>query len=193
MTELAPLWKFAEVNPLTPEFKALTPGVEVSFMPLETVWPGGRADFSRTRPWSNDSNYTQFRQGDILVPKITPTFEAGRSVIADIPTEVGLASTEVHVVRPKAGADARFITYGFQSLPFLDEGAHSLQGVGNLRRVTPRFVQDRQVLDVDGRMQALIADYLDRETGEIDSMISRLDALTTAVASLSATTPIFSP
>lgn len=177
MTKTVPVWQYAEVNPATPEFKTLYEGAEVSFMPLETIWPGGRADYSSTVAWSVKLSYSQFRQGDILVPKITPTFEAGRTIIAEIPTELGLASTEVHVVRPNDSADARFLQYCFQSLPFLDEGAHSLQGVGNLRRITPRFVQEHRVLDATIDLQHAIADYLDRETGETDAMIAKLDEL----------------
>lgn len=177
MTDLAPIWKYAEINPVTPEFKSLYEGAEVSFMPLEAVWPGARADYRNTLPWAPKLSYTQFRRGDILVPKITPTFEAGRTIIAEIPSELGLASTEVHVVRANDDSDPRFLQYCFQSLPFLDEGAHSLQGVGNLRRITPRFVQDHKVLDASLETQRAIADYLDRETGEIDAMIAKMDEL----------------
>ncbi|MFD5310112.1 restriction endonuclease subunit S [Streptomyces ardesiacus] len=177
MKAFAPLWKFAEVNPETPEFKSLADGTDVAFMPLEAIWPGANCDYSRTLPWSPKLSYTQFRRGDILVPKITPTFEAGRTIIADIPSVAGLASTEVHVVRANDGADPRFLKYTFQSQPFLDEGAHSLQGVGNLRRITPRFVQDYKVLDASRDDQALLSDYLDRETGEIEEIIGKLDDL----------------
>jgi len=177
MSEMAPVWKFGEVNPQTPEFKSLATGESVSFMPLETIWPGAKADYSRSIPWSPKASYTQFRKGDVLIPKITPTFEAGRTLIADIPSSVGLASTEVHVVRPLPTADPRFLQYCFQSSRFLDEGAHSLQGVGNLRRITPLFVQEHKVYDADLQTQRRIADYLDRETGEIDSMVDKLDEL----------------
>ena len=177
MTRTAPVWLYAEVNPATPEFKTLDDGTEVSFMPLEAVWPGGKGDYTNTLPWSSKQSYSQFRRGDILVPKITPTFEAGRTIIAEIPFALGLASTEVHVGRPNASSDPRFLQYCFQSLPFLDEGAHSLQGVGNLRRITPRFVQEHKVLDATLDTQRAIADYLDRETGEIDAMIAKMDEL----------------
>lgn len=177
MSSLVPLWKLGEVNPATPELQTLADGAEVTFMPLEAVWPGKRADYSRTIGWSKKLSYTSFRRGDVLIPKITPTFEAGRSIVATIPTDVGLATTEVHVVRPHEGNDARFLCYAAQSLPFLDEGAHSLQGVGNLRRITPRFVQEHQLLDASPSMQRAIADYLDRETGEIDAMLGKMDDL----------------
>ncbi|MFT4259507.1 hypothetical protein [Microbacterium sp.] len=165
------------VNPATTEFSQLDEGDSVAFMPLEAIWPGSKCDYSRTLPWSPNLSYVQFRRGDVLVPKITPTFEAGRTIVADIPSRVGLASTEVHVVRANEGADPRFLRYTFQSQPFLDEGANSLQGVGNLRRITPRFVQDYRVLDASAEVQAVLCDYLDRETGEIDAIIDRLDGL----------------
>ncbi|MDQ1138552.1 type I restriction enzyme S subunit [Microbacterium sp. SORGH_AS 1204] len=177
MTNYAPLWKLAEVNPATPEFQDLDEGESVGFMPLETIWPGGRADYSRSISWSKKLSYTTFRRGDVLVPKITPTFEAGRSIIAQIPTDLGVASTEVHIVRAQPGVDPRFVTYSLQSAPFLDEGAHSLQGVGNLRRITARFVQEHKLLDAPREMQRRIADYLDRETGEIDAMLAKMNEL----------------
>lgn len=178
MRETVPLWKHGAINPATPEFQTVSEGEKLTFVPLEAVWPGGRADFSRTISWSDKLSYTPFRRGDVLIPKITPTFEAGRSVVADIPTAIGLATTEVHVVRPRPEGDARYLCYIARSLPFLDEGAHSLQGVGNLRRITPRFVQEHRILDADPKKQTTIADYLDRETGEIDAMIAKLDELT---------------
>lgn len=177
MRSTAPLWKFGEVNPSSNTFKELAEGTVVSFMPLEAVWPGRRADYAGRLAWSSKQSYTQFSRGDILIPKITPTFEAGRTVIAEIDTEFGLASTEVHVVRARDNADVRYLQYCFQSQPFLDEGASALQGVGNLRRITPRFVQELRVLDVDRRAQQRIANYLDRETGEIDAMIAKMDEL----------------
>lgn len=177
MIETAPLWTYAEINPATPEFKLLGDGTQVPFMPLEAIWPGGRADYSHSLSWSSKQSYTQFRKGDILVPKITPTFEAGRAIVADIPSILGLASTEVHVVRPNCSADSRFLQYCFQSVPFLSEGACSLRGVGNLRRVTPYFVQNYKILRASLNTQRAIADYLDRETGEIDAMTAKMDLL----------------
>jgi restriction endonuclease S subunit len=177
MKDFAPVWKFAEVNPTTPEFKSLAEGAPVAFMPLEAIWPDDSCDYSRSLPWSPRLSYTQFRRGDILVPKITPTFEAGRTIIAEIPFVAGLASTEVHVVRARDNVDPRFLRYTFQSQPFLNEGAHSLQGVGNLRRITPRFVQEFRVLDVPSDGQAILSDYLDRETSEIGEIIGKLDDL----------------
>lgn len=183
MTSFVPVWKLGEVNPLTSEFRDVAEGTGLTFMPLEAVWPGGRADYTRAISWASNLSYTQFRRGDILIPKITPTFEAGRSIVVDSPTSVGLATTEVHVVRPNLNVDARYLCYAFQSRPFLDEGAHSLQGVGNLRRIAPRFVQEHRVMDASASEQREIVDYLDRETNQIDATLSRIDYLVDALQS----------
>lgn len=173
------LGRVAEVNPPVPEFsnEADSP---VTFVPLECVWPDGRADFTRTRPANEVSTgYTLFRRGDVLVPKITPTFESGRVAVANIPTKVGAGTTELHIVRPRSGVDARFLAYVLRSQPFLQDGATRLQGVGNLRRVPADFLAKFPVAISDPQQQRAIADYLDRETAQIDTLIEEQQRLTT--------------
>lgn len=173
-----PLKAFAEVNPTSDGFSAVENGSNVTFLPLETIWPAGGGDFSRVIEYKKKGmSYTPYTRGDVLVPKITPTFEAGRAMIANQGTDVGLASTEVHVVRALPNADARFLCYVLRSQPFLDEGAHNLQGVGNLRRISPQFLGDYPVIHTNLDTQRAIADYLDRETSEIDAMLDKLDGL----------------
>lgn len=113
----------------------------------------------------------------MLVPKITPTFEAGRVLVADITTDVGAGTTELHVVRPRADIDARFIAYLLRSQPFLQEGVTTLQGVGNLRRVPKDFLGTFAVAVESPDGQRAIADYLDHETAQIDRLIAKQEQL----------------
>lgn len=167
-----PLGKLVNVNPLTPEFLN-DRDAEVSFMPLAAVWPYGRADVSgRAIAAKVAGGYTLFRNGDVLVPKITPTFEAARAIVADLQTPLGAGTTELHVLRTLPGVDARFIAYVARSLPFLQEGATTLQGVGNLRRVPTDWLTKFPILVTDLEEQQVIADYLDRETQRIDELIA---------------------
>lgn len=171
------LGRLVQVNPSVPEFLD-DAGGDVTFMPLECVWPDGRADTTRRAIASAvASGYTQFRDGDILLPKITPTFEAGRVFPVSLETQVGAGTTELHVLRPSADVDARFIAYLCRSHPFLREGASALQGVGNLRRVPIDFIRKFVVLIDDVETQRAVADYLDRETTQIDTLISKQEAL----------------
>ena len=168
------LRRLAQVNPVTPEFATING--DVAFLPLEAVWPDGHRRYGETKP-AETTGYTQFRRGDILMPKITPTFEAGRVFVSDdLPTEVGLASTEVHAVRTLTG-EPRYLAYFLRSIPVLTEGHESLRGVGNLRRVTTEWVESLVVPVVDRGEQRRIADYLDRETATIDALIEKQNAL----------------
>lgn len=172
-----PLRRVAAINPPSPQFEAAGTDDVVTFMPLETVWSNGHADVSR-RAIKADvaTGYTRFDSGDILVPKVTPTFEAGRSCRPRIATSAGAASTEVHVVRG-VDVDADFLTYVFQSLPFLTEGATTLEGVGNLRRVPADWLAGYPIWRPSDGAQREIVSFLDQETAKIDALIAKQDAL----------------
>lgn len=167
---------YADVNPLTDEFKEMADGEEVAFLPLENIWAFGSADYSERRAWKkSDTSYTQFRRGDVLVPKVTPTVFHGRSMVTETETAVGLATSEVHVLRPKKRVDARWITYNVLSSQFLDQARGAVYGVGGLQRISAGYLGDYKVLETDYVSQQRIADYLDREIAEIDAAVADLD------------------
>jgi type I restriction enzyme S subunit len=164
----------AHVNPATPEFDAIDENVDVTFVPLEDVWPRPGWSPSRRRPRGEvSSGYTRFRDGDILVPKITPTFEAGRSVIADdLETPVAAGTTELHVVRSER-SDARYLNYCFQTKPFLNGGEAAMVGVAGQKRVPEMWLLDYEVPVDDLRLQREIADFLEAETVRINALIEK--------------------
>lgn len=160
----------AAINPATPEFDALPTDAEVLFLPLETVWSDDRADQTRRAPRSAVGvGYTRFRAGDTVCPKVTPTFQAGRSMRAE---SVGAGTTELHVLRPRPGVDPRWVTYAVRSKHFLDEGVTAFQGVAGLQRVPPEFVANFRVVDVSEEEQRRIADFLDDRIVRIDQIIA---------------------
>lgn len=165
----------AAVNPSTPEFDLLPDTADVPFLPLEAVWPGDRLDTTRRRhKEAVSTGYTRFREGDILVPKITPTFQADRTVIArGLEGHVGAGTTELHVVRVGPKADARYVRYLLSSKEFLDEGEASMIGVAGQKRVPDDRLRDLTVPIRDLHRQRAIADYLDAETARIDALIEK--------------------
>ena len=164
----------AALNPSTPEFDRLPRNVEVPFLPLEAIWPGERLDVTRHRPWAELSvGYTRFKEGDILVPKITPTFQSDRTVIArGLEGGIGAGTTELHIVRAGSGADTGYLRYLLSSKPFLDEGEASMIGVAGQKRVPDDCLRDLSVPVADVQQQRAIADYLDTETARIDALIN---------------------
>jgi type I restriction enzyme S subunit len=166
----------AQINPPTPRFDELAANAEVTFLPMEAVWPGPRLDTSRMRPKSSVAvGYTRFQTGDVLVPKITPTFEAARAVLVpDLPGRVGAGTTELHVLRPMRYLDARFLLYVANTRPFLKLGEAEMYGVAGQKRVPDEFLRDFYIDLLSLESQRRIADFLDAETARIDRLTMML-------------------
>lgn len=166
------LWHYAITNPLTPEFKDLPECANVDFLPLENVWAHGRADYSKQIAWDGGkSSYTQFRRGDILVPKVTPTVFHGRTMIAETESPIGLATSEVHTLRAHPNADPRWIVYNMLSSNFLDEARGQIYGVAGLQRISTQYLSTFKVPLTPLKKQREIADELDREFERMDALI----------------------
>ncbi|MGH2555837.1 MAG: restriction endonuclease subunit S [Actinomycetota bacterium] len=108
------------------------------------------------------------------MPKITPTFEASRSAMArGLRNGIACGTTELHVLRPRESLNTRFLFYLTHSRRFLAEGTGAMQGVAGQKRV-PEFVLAEHQIDVPSlKEQKRIADFLDRETARIDTLISQ--------------------
>lgn len=169
----------AAINPSKTEVAYLDPSTEVSFVPMEAVGEDASLDTSRLKPISEvSSGYTYFRDGDILIAKITPCFENGKATLArGLIGGFGFGSTEFHVVRPSASLDARFAFYMIRSNGFRDRGAASMYGAGGQKRVPTDFIADFPVALPPLPKQNAIADFLDRETGKIDALIAKQEEL----------------
>ena len=164
----------AEINPSVPGWEQIPNDRLLTFVPLEAVWPR-QIDFSRQRSKSETSTgYTRFMDGDVIVPKITPTFEAGRSTwVNGSPTDVLTGTTELHVVRTGPRLEPRYLDYVFSSNPFLQRGASQMVGVAGQKRISDEWLRNYRIPIVALQIQRRIADYLDTETARIDALISK--------------------
>ena len=164
----------ARVNPDTPEFESAADDTDVTFVPLEAVWSDG-VDVSRTRPRAEVAQgYTRFREGDIVVPKITPTFEADRSTIVQcLPQGFGVGTTELHVIRCGPNLDPRYLRYLVSSRHFLSGGEAEMTGVAGQKRVPDSWLRNFPVPSADLDTQRAIADFLDSETARLDALIAK--------------------
>src|SRR5437660_7037139 len=103
----------AELNPPASETRALPPATEVSFVPMEAVGEYGGLDLTRTKPLVDmDAGYTYFRDGDVVVAKITPCFENGKGAHADgLASGIAFGTTELHVLRATPALVDNFLFY----------------------------------------------------------------------------------
>lgn len=136
---------------------------------MEAVWPGSWPELSHRRTKASvATGYTRFQDGDVLVPKITPTFEAGRSIlVGGLFNGVGAGTTELHVLRPGPQLDPRFLLYTVSTHGFLKLGAASMYGVAGQQRVPDEFLRDLEIDLPSLEGQRRTADFLDAETARI--------------------------
>ena len=89
----------AKVNPKAS--RNVDDGDLVSFLPLASVNTDGTTETGEIKERGEvKKGHPYFMRGDILVAKITPSFENGKIAITSCETEDGYSSTEFHVVRP---------------------------------------------------------------------------------------------
>jgi type I restriction enzyme S subunit len=165
----------ATVNPSRSELNGLPEDTEVSFVPMESVCEYGGLRLDQTKPLADVSTgYTYFRDGDVVVAKITPCFENGKGSIAyGLTSGLGFGTTELHVLRPSPRLDPAFLFYLTISHPFRSIGAAHMYGAGGQKRVPDDFVRDfRHPIPVLDEQRAIAA-FINRETARIDALIEK--------------------
>lgn len=155
---------------------------EVTFAPMEMISDGvGGLDVSITKPLKElqSGSYNYFREGDLLLAKVTPCFENGKKAVASgLANGIGFATSEVHVLRPRLNKlDSQFLLYLLSSENFRSEGVRSMTGAGGLRRVSASAVLNFRTSITDLSTQKRIAYFLDKETARIDALIEKNERL----------------
>lgn len=175
----------AELNPSKGEVASLNRQTEVSFLPMDAIGDDGTVRLDETRTLAQVENgYTYFRDGDVVIAKITPCFENGKgAVIRELLGGVGFGTTELIVVRPRhQHTTSDYLGWLFASPTFRKKAEGAMYGAGGQKRVPDSFVRD--YLDAVPPLdeQSAIATFLDRETGNIDALITEQEKLLTLLA-----------
>jgi len=109
--------------------------------------------------------YTYFRDGDVLLAKITPCFQNGKCVIAGgLLNGVGFGSTEFIVIRPALDRILPELVYHYVSREhFIKWGVECMTGSAGQQRVPISYVADYQIplplLDVQRQIVAELDGY----------------------------------
>ena len=116
-TRLPPGWEhpniseIAQINPRLDRC-VLNDQISVTFVPMRAVdEEGGGLVRPEVRAYGEvKKGYTSFLSGDVIMAKITPCMENGKTtVVPDVAGEVCFGSTEFHVLRPEIGVQARWL------------------------------------------------------------------------------------
>ena len=146
---------------------------------MEAIREYGGIDLSSVKPIADMvDGYTYFRNGDVVLAKITPCFENGKGALASgLSGGIGFGTTELHVLRPSFDLNARFLLYLTFSDHFRRIGTASMYGAGGQKRISDDFVRNFRHPIPNPAEQLAIAAFLDRETAKIDQLVEGKERL----------------
>jgi len=167
----AALSEVVKINPPNPD-GAPSDDMLVSFVPMALVEEiSGRLDPRTHRRWREvKMGFSRFQEGDLVVAKITPSMENGKAAIAQgLANGVGAGTTELHVLRPRAGVVARYLLHYILQEGFRRRARGRMTGTAGQLRVPTAFLEEQRVPLPPAAEQLRIVETL-------DSLLSRLDA-----------------
>jgi type I restriction enzyme S subunit len=181
VTASVALNQVAEVNPGT-AIGALLATDAVDFFPMAAVDADKTvARTSERRALGQVSKgFTNFRDGDVLLAKITPCFENGKIAQAVVTTGAAFGSTEFHVVRCSAELDGRYLVHFLRRPEIRVDGQRKMTGSGGQRRVPKHFLESLEIplppLPEQRRIAAILdkADVLRTKRREALAHLDRL-------------------
>ena len=175
-----------EFNPKKSEVKDLQ-DVEVSFVPMECVGVDGSFTIKGTGLISDYySGYTYFRDGDVLLAKITPCFENGKVAIAiDCKNGIGFGTTEFHVSRPLKGiTNSVWVKYLLKNDMVHDLATINMSGSAGQKRIQTPFFNKLKVYVPPIEEQEQFADFVHQVTKLKFEVQKSLDETQTLMDSL---------
>ena len=153
----------------------------VSFVPMASIRKGGGLISPPIRSYHEmRTGFTMFREGDILVSKITPCFENRKvALVSNLSNGYGFGSTELHVLRARSSCSARYLFYVLTSDRFRARGMANMTGSAGQRRVPAGFIRNYQLRIPDLGQQEHIADVLGLADHRLELLRRKLCALRT--------------
>ncbi len=156
---------------------------EIPFVPMELI-PIAKLFSQEFILKTNDElkSGTYFEPGDILLPKITPSFENGKQcIIKELPTPFGIATTEVIPIRETEGvSDISYLFY-YLLLPDVRISlAGKMQGTTGRQRLSKDTLVNLQIPLPPLREQRAIASIfqaIDKKTAALEQEVQHLDEL----------------
>jgi len=183
VSQLPPGWVWAHVGELVylgPKNQS-NDEIEAGFVPLQYLGVDYRSRHTfAVRPWSSiKKGYTHFADGDVLLARITPSFENGKAgIVRNLPNGIGAGSTEYFVCRPIPGAILpEYLLAHFKTPQFLRDGEQVMSGAVGQQRVSKQYVVNSLLPLAPLNEQKRIADKLDHILARVDACRERLDRI----------------
>ena len=137
--------------------------IDVSFVPMECVGVDGSFTIRETGKASDYyKGYTYFKDGDVLLAKITPCFENGKVAIASgCENGIGFGTTEFHVSRPKPGvSNSYWIKYMLKNDLVHSLATINMTGSAGQKRIQTPFFEKLKVYLPPIELQNQFAEFV---------------------------------
>ncbi len=166
---------------LNEKFKDIDDETICGFVPMNLVPTSylGRLEHN-PRKWAEcKKGYTHFQNGDVILAKITPCFENGKSaLVTDLPNGVGAGSTEYFVLR-SLGIEPRYLHAFLKTKEFVDDCTVRMSGSVGHKRVPKDYLQQYFLPIAPLNEQIRIANKLDSLLAKVDQAQARLEKIPT--------------
>ena len=151
---------------------------EVSFVPMKFL---NKKKFDFTP--ESDKNifdvykgYTYFQDSDVLLAKVIPCFQNGKSGVAKgLTNGIGFGSSEFIVFRPYDFILSEWLYYNISSPDFLSEGNNNMSGAVGLKRLIKSFVTEWEIKVPDLKTQKKYIDRINKVSHQSKQTQSKLE------------------
>jgi type I restriction enzyme S subunit len=167
----------AEINPPLDRC-IVSDDVVVDFVPMRAVEPEGAGIL---RPEVSNygevkKGYTAFMPGDVIMAKITPCMENGKTCVVPIlPGAACFGSTEFHVVRPERGVEARWIAHFLLQHSTRHAAQRQMMGGVGQMRVPSAFLGSLKIPVPPASEQQRIVERIDELLSDLDAGVAALE------------------
>ena len=114
-----------------------------SFVPMALISAEyGKKNSQQERLWGEiKKGYTHFMNGDVVMAKITPCFENGKScVMSGLTGGIGAGTTELHVFRPeKSKVIPEYVIIYLKTRGFIERGIPKMTGSAGQKRIPSSY------------------------------------------------------
>jgi type I restriction enzyme S subunit len=173
------LGEICEINPPIPRRAGGLPEtLLVSFVPMAAVDSElGAIVAPQLRPVAElQRGLRSFREGDVLMARISPSMENGKAAIAEnLANGWGFGSTELNVLRPLAGIPPELILAFLRRRAFRDEAAAQMTGKAGRKRVPVSFLEQHPCAQPPPVEQEELAAQVKASNAELRKVRARVD------------------
>jgi len=138
--------RLSEVGLVNPRNYDIADDVDVSFIPMTLIPVGYKKPAQQEiKKWGEiKAGFTHFADNDVVMAKITPCFQNGKSVVLrNLKNGVGAGTTELHVFRSiKNLMNPEFVLLFLKTPEFLETGIRRMTGSAGQKRVPNEYFSE---------------------------------------------------